>query len=166
MDRGSKTMIERTFVFVKPDGVERGVVGKILTRFEDAGLKLVAMKQIWIDKDFSKKHYAEHKDKPFYLPLEEYVVSGPIIAMVLEGVQSVELVRKMVGPTEPSSAPPGTIRGDFAHTTFSYSDTKGIAIKNLIHASATSEESKQEIVLWFTPEEIHSYNRTDERHIL
>ena len=121
---GEETMIEQTLILVKPDGVERGIVGNILTRFEHAGLKFVGMKMMWVDKEFSKKHYAEHVEKPFYKGLEEFIVSGPVIAMVLEGLHAVSLVRKIVGATEPKSALPGTIRGDYAHHSYEFTDKK------------------------------------------
>lgn len=159
-------MIERTLVLIKPDGVERALIGQIITRFENAGLKIVGMKMKWVDKEFSRKHYAAHVDKPFYKSLEAFIISGPVVAMVLEGIHAVEIVRKMVGPTEPKAAQPGTIRGDYAHHSYSYADKKGIAIKNLIHATGTKEEAKQEIALWFSKEELHSYATVHEKHTL
>ncbi|MBI4739435.1 nucleoside-diphosphate kinase [Candidatus Woesearchaeota archaeon] len=159
-------MIERTLVLIKPDGVERALIGQIITRFENAGLKIVGMKMKWVDKEFSRKHYAAHVDKPFYKSLEAFIISGPVVAMVLEGIDAVEIVRKMVGPTEPKAAQPGTIRGDYAHHSYGYADKKGIAIKNLIHATGTKEEAKQEIALWFSKEELHSYATVHEKHTL
>ena len=158
-------MMERTLVLIKPDGVERGLVGEILTRFEKVGLKIVGMKMQWVDKDFSKKHYAAHVSKPFYKGLEEFIISGPVIAMVREGLHAVELVRKMVGVTEPKSAAPGTIRGDYAHHSYQYTDKKGISIKNLIHASGSVEEAKVEVALWFGKNELHSYKTVHEVHV-
>ncbi len=158
-------MIERSLVLIKPDGVERGLIGKIISRFEDAGLKIAGMKMVWVDKEFSKKHYKAHINKPFYSGLEEFITSGPVVAMVIEGISAVETVRKIVGSTEPKSAQPGTIRGDFAHHSYSYTDKKGIAIKNLIHASGTKEEAKSEISLWFKEEEIHDYKTVHEKHV-
>lgn len=158
------SMIQKTLVLLKPDAVERALAGKIIERFENAGLKIIGMKMVWVDKEFSKKHYAAHVSKAFYNPLETFIVSGPVIAFVLEGIEAVELVRKIVGPTEPKSAAPGTIRGDFAHHSYKYADSKGIAIKNLIHASGTIEEAEQEVKLWFAPEEIHSYETVHEKH--
>jgi len=157
-------MIERTLVLIKPDGVERQIVGRVLQRFEDVGLKIVGMKMVWIDADFSKKHYAAHVDKPFYPGLEAMITEGPVVAMVLEGIHAVELVRKMVGPTEPKSAPPGTIRGDFAQHSYVYSDKKGISIKNIIHASGNLAEAKSEVGLWFGKDELHSYKSVHEKH--
>lgn len=159
-------MIERTLVLIKPDGVERALIGQVITRFENAGLKIVGMKMKWVDKEFSRKHYAAHVEKPFYKSLEAFIISGPVVAMVLEGINAVEVVRKMVGPTEPKAAQPGTIRGDYAHHSYGYADKKGIAIKNLIHATGTKEEAKQEIALWFSKEELHSYATVHEKHTL
>jgi nucleoside-diphosphate kinase len=157
-------MIERSLVLIKPDGVERSLVGKIITRLEDAGLKIVAMKMVWVDKKFAKKHYKAHLKKQFYPGLEKFITVGPVIAMVIEGLHCVEAVRKIVGPTEPRTAPPGTIRGDFAHHSYEYTDKKRIAIKNLIHASGTPKEAKEEIKLWFSQEEIHTYKTVHEKH--
>ncbi len=159
-------MIERTLVLLKPDAVQRCLVGEILTRFEKVGVKIVGMKMVWVDEKFSKLHYKDHVEKAFYKGLEEFIVQGPIIAMVLEGIHSVEMVRKLVGSTEPRKAVPGTIRGDYAHHSYDYADTKKIAIKNLIHASDTSENAKREIELWFKPEELHTYNTVHDVHVL
>ncbi len=159
-------MIERTLVLLKPDAVQRGLVGSIISRFENAGLKIVGMKMVWMTPEFSKKHYAEHINKPFYKSLEAFITEGPVVAYVLEGVHAVEIVRKMVGSTEPRKALPGTIRGDYAHLSYEYADKKGIAIKNLIHASDTIENAKKEVALWFSPEELHSYKAVWEGHTL
>ena len=159
-------MIERTFVAIKPDGVKRGLVGECIKRFENAGLKIVGLKMFWVDKEFSKKHYAEHVDKPFYKGLEEYIISGPVTAIVLEGVSAISAVRKIVGPTEPGSAPPGTIRGDYSHHTFHYSDSVGKSVMNLIHASGSKEDADKEIALWFTSQELFKYKLNDEHHVL
>lgn len=159
-------MIQKTLVLIKPDGLQRGIVGEIISRFEKVGLKISAMKLVLVDKEFSRKHYEEHVDKPFYSGLESMITMGPVIAMVLEGVEAVELVRKMVGSTEPKAAPPGTIRGDYAHVSYGYADQKGIGVKNVIHASANPEDAKREIELWFDEEEIYSYASVHDRHIL
>jgi nucleoside-diphosphate kinase len=157
-------MIQQTLVLLKPDAVERGLAGRIIDRFETAGLKMIAMKMVWIDKEFSKKHYKAHVDKPFYAGLEEFIVSGPVVAIAIEGIEAVELVRKMVGATEPKSAQPGTIRGDFSHHSYGYADEKGIAIKNLVHASGSLDDAKEEMKIWFTDEELHKYNLVHEKH--
>lgn len=159
-------MIEQTLVLIKPDGVQRGLTGRIFQRFEEAGLKIVAMKMVWVDEKFSKVHYAEHVEKAFYPGLEAMITMGPVIAFVLEGIESIALVRKMVGATEPKSSAPGTIRGDFAHVSYGYADMKGIGVKNLIHASATKEDADKEVPLWFEKTEIHSYSTVHDLHIL
>ncbi|MFA6888013.1 MAG: nucleoside-diphosphate kinase [Candidatus Woesearchaeota archaeon] len=159
-------MIEQTLVLIKPDGVERGLIGKIISRFENVGLKIVGMKLVKIDKEFSKKHYAAHVNKPFYKSLESFITSGPVLAIVLEGIEVVELVRKMVGATEPKSAIPGTIRGDLSHHSYGYADAKGISIKNLIHASGSKDDAKIELGLWFTKNELVNYTTVHEKHTL
>ena len=159
-------MIERTLVLLKPDCVQRGFMGEIITRFEKAGFKAVGMKMQWVDEKFAKEHYAELVDKPFYQGLEDYIISGPVLAIVLEGVAAVENIRKMVGSTEPKGSAPGTIRGDYAHVTYGYADGKGIAFKNLIHASGNEEDAKRELSLWFSDSELHSYKTVHDAHIL
>lgn len=150
-------MIEKTFVMFKPDAVQRAVMGEILTRFEKVGLKIVAMKMVWVDQGFSKNHYAEHVGKPFYAELELLITEGPVLAMILEGRNAIAVVRKMVGATKPDDSPPGTIRGDYAHA---LGDGR-----NLIHASANDSDAQKEIPLWFQENEVHSYSRADERHV-
>ena len=157
-------MIQRTLVLIKPDGVQRAIVGEVLTRFEKVGLKIVGLKQVWVDKEFAKEHYAEHVDKPFYAGLESLITMGPVVAMVLEGVESVEHVRKMVGATEPKKSPPGTIRGDYAHVSYGHADKHGIAIKNLVHASDSLENAKKEIALWFEDKDLHTYKSVHDAH--
>jgi nucleoside-diphosphate kinase len=159
-------MIQRTLVLLKPDAVTRCHMGEIISRFEKIGLKIVGMKMVWVDKEFSKVHYAEHVEKPFYPGLESLITLGPVLAMVIEGVESIETVRKVVGATEPKSAAPGTIRGDFAHVSYGYADDQGIGIKNLIHASANKDDAKKEIALWFKDEELHSYKTVHDVHML
>lgn len=159
-------MIEQTLVLIKPDGVLRQLTGKILTRFEDAGFKVVGMKMVWIDEEFSKKHYAEHVEKPFYKGLESLITMGPVVAMILEGVNCIENIRKMVGATEPKSAAPGTIRGDFTHVSYGYADSQGIGVKNVVHASADKNDASKEIPLWFEKDEIHSYDSVHDVHLL
>jgi len=128
-------MIEKTFVMVKPDGVQRQLAGKIISRFEDAGLKIVGMKMKWIDKEFAGKLYSAHLKKEFYKGLEKFITESPVIAFVIEGLHAVEAVRKIVGATEPRTAAPGTIRGDFGHHSF----------QNLIHASDSVENAETAI---------------------
>lgn len=159
-------MIQQTLVLIKPDGVERGLCGQILQRFENAGLKIIGSRMVWIDREFSKKHYREHINKPFYVGLEEFIISGPVLALALEGIEAVDLVRKMVGGTEPKSAAPGTIRGDFAHHSYKHADQKGVAIRNLVHASGSLDDAKHELAIWFTEKELHKYTATHEKHTL
>ncbi len=152
-------------VLIKPDGVQRGLVGEVLHRFEKVGLKIVAMKMVHIDKEFSRKHYAAHVEKPFYPGLESLITMGPVVALILEGINAISLVRKMVGSTEPNSAAPGTIRGDYAHVSYSYADENGISIKNVIHASGDKEDAEKEVKLWFSDEEIHDYVSVHDVHV-
>lgn len=156
---------ERSLVLIKPDGVQRGLIGRILQRFEDVGMKFIGMKMVWVDKDFARKHYSAHTEKSFYPGLEAMITEGPVLALAIEGLHAVETIRKLVGATEPKSSIPGTIRGDFAHHSYEYTDQKGIAIKNLIHASGTKEEGESEIALWFGIEELHSYETVHEKHV-
>lgn len=159
-------MIQRTFVMLKPDAVQRQLTGQILTRFENAGFKIVALKMQFVSEEHSKKHYAEHVDKPFFKGLDEFIRAGPVIAFVLEGVNAIENVRKIVGKTEPKGAAPGTIRGDYAHVSYGYADEKGIGVKNLIHASADEADAEREIGLWFDDNDIHSYKSVHDTHLL
>jgi len=154
-------VIERTLVLIKPEGVQRHLAGRIISRFEDAGLKIIGMKQVWVDKELAKKHYtediAERRGQRVRERLLDYLIEGPVIAIALEGVNAIKNVRKIVGGTEPKSAHPGTIRGDFAHVSFAYADKKEIAVKNLIHASSNEKDAKNELKLWFKPSELHTY---------
>ncbi len=144
--------MERTFVMIKPDGVQRRLIGEIISRLEKKGLKIVAMKMLNISKDLAERHYAEHKEKPFFQSLVDYITSGPVVAMVVEGKNAVKVVRTLVGATNPQEALPGTIRGDF-----------GMDIgRNVIHASDSLESAEREISLFFKPEEIVEYKRIDE----
>lgn len=159
-------MIQRTLVLIKPDGVTRSLSGRIIQRFEDVGMKVVAMKMVWVDSEFAKEHYYEHVDKDFYPGLENLLTMGPVVAIVLEGVEAISKVRQMVGATEPKGAAPGTIRGDFAHVSYGYADKKGLGIKNLVHASEDEAAAKKEMKLWFDKKEIHSYKNVHDAHIL
>ena len=153
--------LERTLVLLKPDCVHRGIVGEVLHRFERVGAKMVGMKLLVSDKDTAGKHYTEdlarRRGEKVREMMIEMLTSGPIIAVAYEGVEIVEIVRKLVGTTEPKSSPPGTIRGDFTHVSFGYADAKGVGIMNLIHASSSSEEAEVEISVWFKPEELVSH---------
>lgn len=160
-------MIERTLILIKPDGVQRGLAGKILQRFEDAGFKIVGMKMKWVDKDFAKQHYfdvAERRGEKVLNNMLKVITEGPVIAVVLEGVHAIEIVRKIVGSTEPRVAPPGTIRGDFAIHSFEYTDKERKGVKNVIHASGNKKDSEIEIPLWFSVDELYEYKTVHEEH--
>ena len=163
--------LEKTLVIFKPDAVSRGIVGQVLTRFEQVGLKIVGMKMLQPDRDFFYHHYetigtmiTRRGEKAFNLNLEA-MQRSPVIAMVLEGVEAVSLVRKMAGATESKSATPGTIRGDFSHMSFVYADEKGIGVPNVIHASGDPQEAELEIKHWFKEEEIFNYKRADQNFV-
>lgn len=157
--------LERTFVALKPDAVQRGIVGDVIKRLERSGMRLSAMKMVQADDDILQEHYSEHVDKDFYEGLKNFMQEGPIVAMVLEGVNAVENVRKLVGETAPKEAQPGTIRGDFAHISFEHADEKGKAVKNIIHASGNPEEAEEEVSIWFDESEIQDYTRSDVEHV-
>ena len=159
-------MLERTLVLVKPDGVRRSLMGEILQRFERTGLKIVAMRMLTMDRDFAKRHYAAHVDKDFYPRLENFIVSGPVVAMVVEGLHAVEMVRKLVGETEPRTASPGTIRGDFAMHSYAYTRANDKAVSNLVHASGDQEDAAREVALWFSPEEIQEFSLDVDNDVL
>ncbi len=141
--------MERSLILIKPDGVQRGFTGEILSRFERRGLKIAGMKLIRMDKALAEKHYAVHKSKPFFNDLVKFITSGPIVAAVLEGSRAVEIIRQTMGSTDAAKAAPGTIRGDF-----------GIDLQlNLVHGSDSVENAAKEINIFFKPEEILSYER-------
>ena len=165
-----KDLVERSLVVFKPDTIQRGIVGELITRFERVGLKIVVLKMVMTDEDHYRTHYEEigqmitlRGEQAFRYNLN-YMMTGPVIAMVLEGVEAVPLVRKIVGPTEPKSAEMGTIRGDYAHMSFGYSDAKGMGVPNLIHASGNKEEAKKEIKLWFKEGELYDYSDLNEKY--
>ncbi len=147
--------MERTLVLIKPDGVQRGLIGEIIKRLENRGLKLVAAKFVHVHRAFAEEHYAIHKGKPFFEGLIEYITSSPLMAMVWEGPQAVAAVRQTMGATKPTEAAPGTIRHDFALEMG----------RNLTHASDSIENAKTEIDLWFKPEEIFPWDRASEEWI-
>lgn len=157
--------MEKTLVLIKPDGVQRQLVGRIIRRFEDVGLKIAGMKMVWVTPDFAKKHYSAHVGKSFYAGLEAFITEGPVVAMAWQGLHAVELVRKIVGPTEPKIAPPGTIRGDFAHHSIEYANKRDKSVRNLIHASGNLKEAQEELMLWFRDGELHNYSTVHERHV-
>ena len=141
--------MQRTLVLVKPDGVQRALVGKILARFEERGMKIVGLKIVQVSRELAEKHYAVHKGKFFYEGLVSYITSSPVVALVLEGHEAIGAVRAMVGATRPWEAAAGTIRGDYAM----------MGLRNLIHASDGEETAKNEIALWFKPDELATYTR-------
>ena len=165
----SKELIQRTLILFKPDAVQRGIVGEILTRFERVGLKIIGTKMIFPNKEHYHKHYegigkmvTRRGEKAFDMALE-FMTQGPVIAMVFEGVEAVQLVRKLVGGTEPKTALPGTIRGDYSHMSFGYADEHNVGIPNLIHASGSVKEAEQEISHWFSDFEIYDYTSPREK---
>ena len=149
-------MNERTLVLVKPDGVQRLLVGRILARYEERGLKIVALKFVRVDRDLAERHYAAHREKPFFRGLVEFITSAPLVAAVLEGPNAINVVRAINGATRPHEAAPGTIRGDFALET----------AQNIVHASDGAETATTEIDLWFEPSELLEYERDVDRWVL
>jgi nucleoside-diphosphate kinase len=143
--------MQQTLVLLKPDCVQRRLVGAMTQRFEQKGLRLAAMKLVQAGKELAEKHYAVHKGKPFYVSLVQFITSGPTIAMVWEGREAVSVVRTLMGPTDGVKAPPGTLRGDFALS----------VQNNLLHGSDSPENAAAEIALWFRPEEMVSYRPAD-----
>lgn len=148
-------MTQRTLVLVKPDGLQRGLVGEIIRRIEARGLKLIALKLIQITPELANSHYAEHKGKPFFDGLVTFITSTPVVAMIWEGREAVTVVRTLMGSTDPLQAAPGTIRGDLA---------LDLAM-NLIHGADSPQRAEAEIDLFFAPSEIHEYARTNDRWI-
>lgn len=148
-------MIQKSFVMMKPDAVQRRLMGKILSRFEEKGLQIVAVKLMQIDEDLAKTHYGEHADKPFFGSLIEYITSSPSLAMVIEGEEAISTIRKLVGATNPLEADLGTIRGDFTMDTG----------RNIIHASDSPDSAEREINLFFNEDEICDYEIVDNKLI-
>ncbi|MDP8011520.1 MAG: nucleoside-diphosphate kinase [Thermoplasmata archaeon] len=144
--------MSRTLVILKPDAIQRNMAGRIISRIEDKGLKISAMKMVYLDKRTAERLYEVHKGKPFYQSLVDYITSGPIIAMVVEGRDVINVIRKLMGKTNGAEAEPGTIRGDFS---------TGIE-KNLIHASDSDESLRRELPIFFSEEDIIKYNKADE----
>jgi nucleoside-diphosphate kinase len=148
-------IVERTFVMVKPDGVQRGLIGEVISRLERRGLRLVAAKFMDVSQELAETHYAAHKNRDFYKPLISYITSAPVLAMVWEGPNAVLAVRQTMGDTAPTKAAPGTIRHDFA-----------LEIgRNLTHASDEVENAEKEVALWFKPEELVTWSRQADRWI-
>ncbi|MFW6196796.1 MAG: nucleoside-diphosphate kinase [Thermoplasmatota archaeon] len=147
--------METTFLMVKPDGVQRGLVGSVIKRLEDRGLRITAMKMMTIEQEMAEEHYAEHEGKDFYEPLLEYITSGPVVAMAVVGKDAISMVRKMVGATDPHEANPGTIRGDY-----------GIEIgRNIVHAADSPESAERELDIFFDKSEYNNYTRVEETWI-
>ena len=145
--------MQRTLVLIKPDGVQRGLVGEIISRFERRGLRIAALRLLQVDDELARRHYAEHMDKPFFGQLVGFITSAPIVAAVLEGPHAVEVVRQTMGATDPRKASPGTIRGDL-----------GLDIThNLVHGSDSEETARREIALFFDEADILSYRRDVDR---
>lgn len=147
--------MEKTFVMLKPDAVQRNLCGDIISRFEKRGLKLVAMKMLVISNEMAEQHYGEHVGKPFFQSLVDFITSGPVVAMVWEGQNAVQVARKMMGKTDPQAAEPGTIRGDYALFTGN----------NVVHGSDSTESAAREISLFFDPSEIITYTHQQEKWI-
>ncbi len=149
-------MTERTLVLIKPDGVQRQLVGRIVSRFEDRGLKVIGLKLVKVDRSLAERHYAVHRERPFFGALVDFITSSPLVAVAVQGPNAIAVVRSMVGATRPQEAAPGTIRGDFALET----------AQNLIHASDAPETAAAELGLWFGRAEIFDYERDIDRWAL
>lgn len=147
--------MEKTFIMVKPDGVQRNLIGEIVSRFEKKGFTLVGAKLMAVSRELAEKHYAEHKERPFFGELVDFITSSPVFAMVWEGNNVIATARNMMGKTNPADAAPGTIRGDYATSV-------GM---NIIHGSDSPESAEREINLWFSPEELVSFEKTIQRWI-
>lgn len=149
-------MTERTFVLIKPDGVQRALVGPIIERYERRGLRIVGLKMVHVDRDLAERHYAIHREKPFFAGLVEFITSAPLVALALEGPNAVAVCRTINGATRPHEAAAGSIRGDFALETG----------QNLVHASDSSETAAGELALWFAPDELFDYGREIDRWVI
>ncbi|NPA75666.1 MAG: nucleoside-diphosphate kinase [Euryarchaeota archaeon] len=148
-------MKQRTLVLLKPDAVNRRLMGELIARFEKKGLKIVAMKMLKVPREMAERHYEVHRGKPFYESLIEYITSGPVVAMAIEGDNAIAVVRKMMGKTNGQEAEPGTIRGDYSMS----------IQNNLVHGSDSEESAHRELSIFFRPEEIVEYEMADERWI-
>jgi nucleoside-diphosphate kinase len=142
--------LERTLVLVKPDGVQRGLTGEVITRLERRGLRLVGMKFMHMTEELARRHYAEHTEKPFFPGLITYITSGPVVAMVWEGSRAIEIVRSTMGKTAPADSAPGTIRGDFALEVG----------RNIVHGSANAEDAAREVGIFFAADELIDWTRS------
>ncbi|KKT51940.1 MAG: Nucleoside-diphosphate kinase [candidate division Kazan bacterium GW2011_GWA1_44_22] len=154
-------MLERTLILLKPDAVDRGIIGEIITRFERVGAKIIGMKMLVSEKDTAEQHYTEdlarRRGENVRHLMIAMLTSGPIVVLALEGIDIITIVRKMIGATQPFEAAPGTIRGDYAHISYRYADEKKIGVFNLVHASDSIENANAEIAVWFKPEELVSH---------
>ncbi|BCR21070.1 nucleoside-diphosphate kinase [Borrelia miyamotoi] len=160
-------LIQRTLCVIKPDGVRRGLIGSVISKFERAGLKIVAAKMILVDRKMAETHYlyddiAVRHGEFIWQSLIDFIMSSPVFAFVVEGVEVIDVVRKFCGSTEPKMASPGTIRGDFAYHSFNYANEKKCSVYNVIHASANVDDAIREISVWFKENEILIYERDDE----
>jgi len=148
--------VEKTLIIIKPDGVERGLIGPIISRFEQRGLKFIGMKLMQVSDELARQHYAIHEGKPFFEPLIQYITSSPVVVMALAGPDAIKIARNTIGATKPSEAAPGSIRGDF-----------GMMVgRNLVHGSDSVENGELEIGLWFDESELTDYERSLEEWIL
>lgn len=161
--------MQKTLIIFKPDAVARGIVGELITRFERAGFKIVGTKMLQPTEEQFFEHYEgigtlkTRKGEEIFNSQLATMLDGPVIAMVLEGVEAVESVRKMVGETEPKAALPGTIRGDYAHVTYGQASSVGRGVANIIHASADTDEANKEIAHWFAKSELYDYSVVHEK---
>jgi nucleoside-diphosphate kinase len=162
------TGVERTLVLLKPDAVARGLVGQVLSRFENALLKIVAAKMVTMDADLTRRHYFDLEDRfgpDVYNSMAAFMQAGPVLALILEGVDAITATRKLVGSTFPEDAAPGTIRGDYAHMSKAYANSHRVAVANLVHASGNAEDAAREIEVWFAKDEIIDYRVAGEPYI-
>ena len=164
--------MERTLVILKPDAVQRGIVGELISRFEKVGLKIVGMKMLSPSIEDYQHHYEtigkviSRRGQEVFDVTVEFMMEGPVVAIVLEGVEAVELVRKMIGSTEPKSAAPGTIRGDYTHMSYEYANNVAKStVPNVIHASGDANDAEQEIAHWFSEAEMYDYETINEKHV-
>jgi nucleoside-diphosphate kinase len=160
--------VERTLVLLKPDALARGLMGRIVQRFEEAGLKVVGVKMKLMDAEFTRRHYFDLEERfgeSVYNATATFMQQGPVIALVLEGAEAVANVRRLAGKTFPNESAPGTIRGDFAHTSKAYSEANHQVVANLVHASGNTDEAKYEVELWFNSSEMFEYKTLAERFV-
>jgi nucleoside-diphosphate kinase len=144
--------LEQSLIILKPDTVQRGLMGRIISRIEQRGLRIAGMKMMWIDRELAEQHYGEHKGKSFYEPLLKFITSAPVVVMLVEGPEAISVMRTMMGTTNSKAAAPGTIRGDF-----------GLSNRhNLVHGSDSPASAEREVALFFEPEEIYDYQRVTE----